>query len=98
MTKFVVSSFAFVAATLCLTAADAGTYNLCIGEYWMDGRHGGAICPGGGQPYAYCYTDPMVVARGLCKQEGSNGTPTVVETASHGGNKCGYAFFTITCQ
>lgn len=98
MIKRLTPSIAFLAATLYVTAATAGTYTLCVGEYWKDGRHDGAICEGGAQPYAYCGADPKVEAAKLCRQEGSNGNPTVVQTGSHDGNKCGYAFYTITCQ
>ena len=97
MIRYLASSLTFLGATLCLTAATAGTYNLCIGEYWLDGRHFGAICPAG-QPYAYCGTDPKVVAAQLCRQEGSTGRSTVVHAGSHDGNKCGYEFYVITCQ
>jgi hypothetical protein len=97
MIRYLAVSAAFLGTTLCLTAATAGTYSLCIGEYWLDGRHFGAICPAG-QPYAYCGTDPMVVAAQLCRQEGSTGRPTVAAEASHGGNKCGYVFYLIICQ
>jgi hypothetical protein len=45
MIRYLASSLTFLGATLCLTAATAGTYTLCIGEYWLDGRHFGAICP-----------------------------------------------------
>ncbi|MBG21070.1 MAG: hypothetical protein CML31_14130 [Rhizobiales bacterium] len=98
MTRYQLSSLVFLGAILCAATATAGTYNLCIGEYWKDGRHGGAICNGGAEPYAYCGTDPKVKAAELCKQEGSTGTPIVVQTGSHDGNKCGYAYYTITCQ
>src|SRR5687768_10356014 len=88
---------AFFGATLCLTAATAGTYSLCIGEYWQDGRHNnandcGPVCPapGGTQLYAYCYVKPKAKAASICRQEGSTGTPTVVHTGGTCGNKCGY--------
>jgi hypothetical protein len=104
MIKYLASSMVFLAASMCVTPAPAGSYSLCLGEYWKDGKHdhvnGGAICPapGGTQLYDYCYVNPKAKAAGICRQEGSTGTPTVVHTASHGGNKCGYEFYVITCQ
>jgi hypothetical protein len=100
MIRHLSSSLVVLGLTLSATATTAGTYSLCLGEYWQDGRHAGPICPapGGTQLYDYCYTDPIAKAAGICRQEGSTGTPTVVQTASHGGNKCGYAFYVITCQ
>jgi hypothetical protein len=96
MIRYVASSLAFLGATLCVTAATAGTYNLCLGEYWMDGKHNhanpnGTVCPaaGGTQLYDYCGVDPNAKAAGICRQEGSTGTPTVVKTSSQSGNKCG---------
>jgi|SRR5882724_4019729 len=99
MTKYPVALIVFLAALQCVTAATAGTYSLCLGEYWQDGKHHGAICPapGGTQLYDYCYTDPKKIAAKICAQEGSTGTHTIVHTASHGGNKCGYEFYVITC-
>lgn len=103
MIRYLASSLAFLVATLCVTAATAGTYYLCLGEYWLDGRHFGAICPapGGNQLYGYCSppgANPNAIAAGVCRQEGSTGTPTVVTTRTHGGNKCGYGFYVIYCQ
>jgi hypothetical protein len=100
MIKYVAASLGFFGASLCAIDAVAGTYSLCLGEYWQDGRHHGPICPapGGNQLYNYCYTDPHAIASGICQQEGSTGTPTVVHTGGHGGNKCGYDFYVITCQ
>lgn len=104
MIRYLGSALAFIGATLSFTAATAGTYSLCTGEYWMDGRHTrsrcGPVCPapGGNQLYAYCGADPNVTARSICSQEGSTGKPTVVRTANICGNKCGYSYYTITCQ
>ena len=94
MVRYLAPSVAFLGATLFITAASAGTYSLCIGEYWEPNK---GQCPSG-QPYAYCYSDPKVEAAKLCKQEGSSGVPQVVQLRSQGGNKCGYTFYTITCQ
>lgn len=90
---------------LYVTAATAGTYNLCLGEYWQDGRHnnanpGGTVCPAanGNQLYDYCYVDPNAKAATICRQEGSTGKPLVVHTSSQGGNRCGYEYYVLTCQ
>lgn len=100
MSKHLAFLSTLVGAALYVIPAAAGSYNLCLGEYWQDGRHGGPICPapGGNQIYDYCYTNPNKKAAAICAQEGSTGTPTVVHTGSHGGNKCGYEFYVITCQ
>jgi hypothetical protein len=100
MARYLAASLAFLSATLFVNAAIAATYNLCLGEYWQDGRHDGPICPapGGNQLYGYCYTDVKATAAAVCAQGGSTGTPTIVQTAVHDGNKCGYAFYVITCQ
>jgi len=108
MMRYLASSSAFLVATLCVTAATAGTYTLCLGEYWQDGRHnnanpGGTVCPaaGGTQLYGYCSPpdpSPNAIAAGVCRQEGSTGTPTIVHPSSQGGNKCGYEYYVITCQ
>jgi hypothetical protein len=95
MIRYLGSLAAFLGATLCVTAASAGTYSLCIGEYSEPEK--GSPCPRG-QPYAYCGVDPKAEATKLCRQEGSSGDPLVVHLRSQGGNKCGYEFFTITCQ
>lgn len=100
MVRYLAYTGVLVGATLCVTDSRAGSYNLCLGEYWQDGRHGGPICPapGGNQVYGYCYSDPEKIAVSLCAQEHSTGTPTVVQTGVHGGNKCGYTFYVLTCQ
>jgi hypothetical protein len=92
MTSHRLGSFAFLAATLFVNAATAGTYSLCIGEY-----QGRGACPDG-QPAYGCGSDPKDAARELCAQEGSSGEPIVVHLASKGGNRCGYEFYQITCQ
>lgn len=86
--------------SFCALPASAGTYNLCLGEYWQDGKHFGTICPapGGNQLYDYCYVNPNAVAKKICSQEGSTAKPTVVHTGTNGGNKCGYEYYVITCQ
>ena len=68
---------------------------LCEGEY--QAGHGNSKCQPT-QAYMYCYEDSQSHAKDLCVQEGSTGTPIVVQLNSVGGNMCGYTFYQITCQ
>jgi hypothetical protein len=72
MIRCVARLLAFLGATLCVTAATAGTYNLCVGEYWMDGRNdhanpNGTVCPAptATQLYVYCGVDLKTTAAAL---------------------------------
>lgn len=95
MIRYLAASPALLALILCSPAAHAGSYSLCIGEYSEPGK--GSPCPAG-QPYAYCGADPKAEGAKLCRQEGSTAVPQAVQLRTQSGHKCGYAFYTITCQ
>lgn len=100
MARIRIALLSIAAVGASINVAYAGTYSICQGEYSEPNK--GSHCPKG-QPYVYCPTDNANTvlrnkAASLCAQEGSTGTPKVVQLRTEGGNKCGYGFYQVTCQ
>jgi hypothetical protein len=85
---------ALLAAGLFVTNASAQQFTLCEGEYSEPNK--GSPCAKD-QAYAYCGTAAAEVDR-ICKASGASGTPSMVVIRNIGGNKCGYAFWNVTCK
>jgi hypothetical protein len=57
------------------------------------------LCPApGGNKVMATAIRTRKIAASLCAQEHSTATPTVVQTGVRDGNKCGFAFYVLTCQ
>lgn len=72
----------------------AQTFEVCVGEYEN-------MCGAAHSAWFNCGTRVEDAARSLCTLHTNNGdvmtSYRVVNEYTHGGNRCGYAGFTITC-
>lgn len=84
---------AFVLPAIAASGAHAQSFRICEGEYQEPGK---GKCPQT-DAYAYCGTSEREAVR-ICRASGSNGKPLMVQMRTARGNKCGYAYWTVTCQ